>query len=283
MKKILFPFTVNHKNQEAFIYAAKLARRTGAELIMLNVYQLEVNKISTKEAYNILVRKNWLHAYKEIVRFNNYFINNHARIQEDLQIKSDFRFIHGDFKKELHKIFDNEIIDIAVISLSDDREENASTIRFIKKEILFRTGNTVLLVPGKMQYQRINNMACIINEAETDDAANNFIKVLKLAKIVDSKLHFIFTSHHKEAEHLRQIPLFTKAEALVEKENDWTLKICDKKEINEAVNQMIKNLNIDMLAVDEQEPGIYERLFHISSVQEILDQSIIPVLVHPLR
>ena len=283
MKKILFPFTIHQKNQEAFIYAVKLARRTGAQLIMLNVYQLEVDKISSRESYNKLVREHWLLAYKEIVRFNNYFIANHARIQEDLQIRFDFRFIHGELKKELHQIFDNEEIDLCVISLVDEREEDARLIRFMNKEILFRTANSVLLVPGRMNYQKICNMAFIISEAETGEAAENFIKVTKLAQLLGADLHIVFSSLFKKEEQLHENPLYMKAGSMVGKDSGWTLRICDPKEINAATNSLIKELNIDLLAFDEREPGIYDKLFHISSINEILDQSLVPVLIHPLK
>ena len=42
MKKILFPFETNQPiYKEAYVYAVKFARNLGAELIMLNVFEIE--------------------------------------------------------------------------------------------------------------------------------------------------------------------------------------------------------------------------------------------------
>ena len=96
MKKILFPFETNQSiYKEAYVYAVKFARNLGAELIMLNVFEIESDDSITPKEYKKIIQDNWLKAYQEIIKFNKHYLNNYARIESDLRIKVDYRFLHG--------------------------------------------------------------------------------------------------------------------------------------------------------------------------------------------
>lgn len=59
MKKILFPFETNHViYREAYVYAVKFARNLGAELIMLNVFEMDDAETPTQRNIKRLSRIN---------------------------------------------------------------------------------------------------------------------------------------------------------------------------------------------------------------------------------
>ena len=123
MKKILFPFEINQNiYKEAYVYAVKFARNLGAELIMLNVFEIDDEVFPTPKEYKEIVRDNWLKAYQEIIKFNKHYLNNFARIESDLRIKVDHRFLHGSFIYEFRKIISEEDIDLIVLPEVDQRE-----------------------------------------------------------------------------------------------------------------------------------------------------------------
>jgi hypothetical protein len=75
MKKILFPFETNQNiYKEAYVYAVKFARNLGAELIMLNVFDIEDEDIITPKEYKKVVRDKYFRAYQEIIRFNRHYL-----------------------------------------------------------------------------------------------------------------------------------------------------------------------------------------------------------------
>ena len=88
MRKILFPFELDNPiYREAYIHGIKFARKINAEMILLNVFQVEVGNDITEEKYNRLKRDNWFKAYNEISRFNRYYLVDHANVETDLQIR----------------------------------------------------------------------------------------------------------------------------------------------------------------------------------------------------
>ena len=66
MKKILFPFVIENNNKAAFIYAAKIARRLKAELILFNTYKIPNKRELTKSDYKNTIRDNWQNVIDEV-------------------------------------------------------------------------------------------------------------------------------------------------------------------------------------------------------------------------
>ena len=125
MKKILFPFEIdNPVYQEAYIYAVKFARNLNTEVILLNAFSIEADNFITKEKYARLIKERWFQAYNEIIKFNNYYLNEHARMDDELQIKFDHRFINGILKDEIREIAKEQDVGFIVLPVSDRKDFN---------------------------------------------------------------------------------------------------------------------------------------------------------------
>lgn len=56
---MLFPFEIDHTcYREAYVYAVKMARNLGAELIMLHAFHIEVDNTITPEKYDKIIKNN---------------------------------------------------------------------------------------------------------------------------------------------------------------------------------------------------------------------------------
>ena len=68
---------------------------------------LKVNDFITNQILDNLIRENRYKAYKEIIRFNSYYLKSHAAIGSELRIKFDYRFLHGILLQEIKSIMSN--------------------------------------------------------------------------------------------------------------------------------------------------------------------------------
>ena len=164
MKKILFPFEIgNPIYREAYVYAVKLARNLYKEVILLNTFLIEADNNITEATYSKLIRENWFKAYNEISKCNKYFLEDHARIDDELKIKFDYRFIHGILKDEIRKIASEEDVSLIVLPVSDKIETNRRQLDIIRDNLFEKNRVSLIVIPFQGAFRPIKNIVFSID------------------------------------------------------------------------------------------------------------------------
>ncbi len=281
MKKILFPFEIdNPLYKEAYIYAVKFARNMNAELIMLNVFSIEVSDDITQESYNKLIKNSWFKAYNEVVELNNFYFKNHIRIDQELSIKFDYRFIHGKLIEEIRRVTREEPIDLIVLPISDTEEINKKQLEIIRDDIFEKNRTSLLVVPQHCPFKPIKNIVFATDLKKLNYHQLYLNDVLKYAKIFDSNIHFIHISNRDEKTVMPEdVEAYRTMTQIIETNKRHVFKSFYGENLIESVKQYSESKKGDLLVVVKHQHYFLDTLFHRSFSDEISLKSTIPVLV----
>jgi len=276
----LFPFELeNPVYKEAYFYAVKLARQIYAELIVLNVYQVEVGNDITGEKYGRLQRDNWFRAYNEISRFNRSYLQEHASVDTDLKIRFNYRFVNGILLDEIRKIAREEEVDLIVLPLSDQREFNRRQVKVIRDNIFEKNRASLLVFPFGCEFRQVRNMVFATDLKRLFNYQSYIADVVKYARSFDSAIHFIHVSTKNKAESWEHTEIYKLIEQVLDKDKEHSFKSLHGKSILESVNQYVEESQADLLVVVKHQEHFMESIFHESVSREISLNSKIPVLV----
>jgi nucleotide-binding universal stress UspA family protein len=280
MKKILFPFEIdNPVYQEAYIYAVKFARNLNTEVILLNAFSIEADNFITKEKYAMLIKERWFQAYNEIIKFNNYYLNEHARMDDELQIKFDHRFINGILKDEIREIAKEPDVGFIVLPVSDKKDFNKRQLDIIRDNIFEKNRVSLLVVPFQGSYRPIKNIVFSIDLKKLNYFKQYLDEIIQISRAFDSNVHFLNISLRDKDVFNEDSEEFQMIKRITDKNNRHVFKRVSGKDVVESVNQYVDELHADLLAVVKHQHFFLETLFHKSHTNEISFNSKVPVFV----
>ena len=280
MRKILFPFELDNPiYREAYIYGIKFARNINAELIVLNVFKVEVGNDITEEKYGRLKKDNWFKAYNEICKFNKYYLEDHARTETDLKIKFNYRFVNGILLDEIRNIAREDQVDLIVLPISDKKEFNKRQLKIIRDNIFEKNRTSLLVVPFGCEFRPVKNIVFATDLKKLNNYPQYLHDVIHYAKLFDSNIHFIHISSKEKAEEWDNLDTYRLVMQTIEKNKRHVFKSLHGKKIIESVNQYVKKCNADILVVVKHQHYFLDSIFHESLSNEISLNSKVPVLV----
>jgi len=280
MKKILFPFEIdNPVYQEAYIYAVKFARNLNTEVILLNAFSIEADNFITKEKYARLIKDKWFLAYNEIIKFNNYYLNEHARMDDELQIKFDHRFINGILKDEIREIAMKPDVGFIVLPVSDKKDFNKRQLDIISDNIFEKNRVSLLVVPFQGSYRPIKNIVFSIDLKKLNYFKQYIDEIIQISRAFDSNVHFLNISLRDKDVFNEDSEEFQLIKRITDKNSRHVFRRVSGKDVVESVNQYVDELHADLLAVVKHQHFFLETLFHRSHTNEISFNSKVPVFV----
>ena len=280
MKKILFPFETNQPiYKEAYVYAVKFARNLGAELIMLNVFEIESDYSLTPKEYKNIIRDNWFKAYQEIIKFNKHFLMNYARIESELKIKVDYRFLHGNLINEISKIISAEEIDLIVLSEANQTEPYKEIVKVVWQDVYAKDPVALLLIPGECIYHPIKSTAFVAEMDELGHVVQHINTALKYAKVFDTSVHFLHVSQSKKDQLPGGRDDLNDMIQTIERSSKHVFKNLIGRDIIGMIEEYTEKNNVQLMFVVRHHHYFFESLFHKNLSDEICLKSNIPVLV----
>jgi len=280
MKKILFPFEIdNPVYQEAYIYAVKFARNLNTEVILLNAFSIEADNFITKEKYAKLIKEKWFQAYNEIIKFNNYYLNEHARMDDELQIKFDHRFINGILKDEIREIAKEAEVGFIVLPVSDRKDFNKRQLDIIRDNIFEKNMVSLLVIPFQGSYRPVRNIVFSVDLKKLNDFKQYLDEIIQISRAFDSNIHFLNVTPSDKDVFNEDSEEYQMIKRITDKNSRHVFKRVPGKDVVESVNRYVDEIHADLLAVVKHQHFFLETLFHRSHTDEISFNSKVPVLV----
>lgn len=280
MKNILFPFEIGNLDyKEAYVYAVKLARNFNAQIVMLHTFLIEAGNDITKEKYGRLIRDNWYKAYNEISKFNKYYLEDHARIADDLSIKFDYRFMHGIFLDEIKNVANEEDVGLIVLPLADRKDINKRQLSIISDHIFEKNRVSLLVIPFQGKFRPIKSIVFCIDLQKLNQFSLYLNDVLRYAESLDSNIHFLHVSSSENVEIPDNSEEYRMVSQIVEKNKRHVFSRAFGRNVIENVNRYVEKVNADLLVVVKHQHYFLDTLFHKSISNKISLNSSIPVMV----
>lgn len=279
MRKILFPFLVGQPQyKEAFVVANRFAHKLNAELILLNVFELELDDSITKESYNKQVKNKWIIAYNELAKFNTYYLDKFAKVKDEIKVKLDHRFIHGDEMKEILNIISTEAIDMLVMPYGEQKSDQKKIDHIIYNDIFDNNSTSILLIPSKFEYKAIKNIVYATDLKEYDLNEFYFNEILKYANIFNAKIHFLYIDASGKEEKKPNNKVLKLINDILEQNGKHVYKSISSGDIKDAIISYVDANNIDLISVVKDDDNFWTALFQKSTSKKIVEVSKVPVL-----
>ena len=280
MKKILFPFELNNPiYKEAFVYAVKLARNMSAKLIMLHVFDVDVETGTTREKYNALIKDKWYKAYSEVIKFNSYYFEQHVRIDNELRINFDYRFIHGKLQHEIRKIIGEESIDLLVLPVSDRKEINQRLLEIMRDDIFEKNRASLLVIPFNSVFKPISKIVFATGLRKINLFHLYLNDVVRFARIFDSSIHFLHISLTEKAFMPGDTEAYRSIMQIIKNNDRHSFTSLYGENVISAVNQYVEKNKADLLVVVKHQHYFLDSILHRSVSNEISLISQVPVLI----
>lgn len=272
MKKILFPTDFSKASLNAFVYALYLAKKLGAEIITLYVYELPVGMAITTYDF---IQENY--DINELSEFENYKSDvpklRAIAAKEQLEhIKLSHVLENGDVIQEILNVERNEKIDCIVMGTTGATGFRETFLGTTTEKIINLSKAIVFAIPEKCSYSPIKKILFLAQyekfeldilqkTKEISDYFNAHIDVLQIKQ------------HHEPADNIvmeRWRSHFHKA--------NINFHVLATNATEETVLDFIELNHIGMVALPVHHKSFFERVFFFSLSTQMAFHSTVPVM-----
>jgi len=264
---------------EAYIHAIKFARKISAELILLNVFQVEVGNDITEKKYSRLKRDKWFKAFNEISSYNKYYLEDHANVETDLQIRFDYRFVNGILLDEIKNIANEEEVDLIVLPISDKREFNKRQMKIMRDNVFEKNRTSLLVIPYAREFSPVRNIVFATDLKKLFNYQLYLNDVINYSRLFDANIHFIHVSSKDNEEEWDNSKPYRMVMEAIAKNEKHSFKSLHGQKVIDSINQYVEDCQADLVVVVKHQHHFPESILHESVSKEISMYSKVPVLL----
>jgi nucleotide-binding universal stress UspA family protein len=280
MRKILFPFEIHHAwYKESYVYAVKLARNLGAELIVLNTFQIEAGDNITQSQYDQLVRNHWIRAHNEIIQFHDYYLNNYARVDSELRIKADHRFVHGNLISEFRKVMHSERIDMVVLPATGSDEPVWKNLKTLHRMTLDQNMASLMVTPCEGTFRPMVNILFAFVSGRIKGLSNHVNELLLMAGIYNATVHYVNLSKHRSPREDFDTGALRAIEEGHQKKRPFRVQGMHDRDAGNRLLEYISENDIQLVVIARHQLQLVGDLFRESVFEQICGTEKVPVLI----
>jgi len=274
MKKILFPTDFSDAANHAFIYALQVAKKLGAQIITLHVYQLPDIKalhlpVTLKEVYDSL----------KVEVFENYrdevpFLRKIAEENGYGDVPMTHSLEEGESIPGILKAAQSTGADMIVMGTKGAGWLKEIFIGSVAGEVLENAPCPVLAVPIEATFDgTINKIAVTTDFTEEDCKTLN--KVLEWAQQFDAVVYCVHVDTSHTEGIVRNMEKFKEKMGIT---HGIEYVVLNEFDLEKSISQFIESHQIDILAMLTHKRSFFEELFNYSHAKAMSYHTNIPIL-----
>lgn len=272
MKKILVPIDFSDEAQYAAKVAAKIAKKTKSDIVLLHLLDLPSNTIDPAEMGNIYDGPQKVFFMKSI----------HKRFEE-FKNQPFFKGITVTEAVHFHKAFEGIIeeskknkVDLIVMGSQGATGLKEMLVGSNTEKVVRHSHIPVLVIKQDIPNFDINNL--IYASDFSDESKKPFKNVIDFAAIFGAKIHLLFinTIHNFEPTKVTR----KKLEAFITDSNigEYTVNIYNDTTIEEGILNFGKEVDADVIAINTHGRSGLSQLFSESISKELANHALRPVI-----
>ena len=279
MKKILFPLDRKVDNRHTFSYAAKLAKASSAELIILHAFVFEVDEVINEDKYKKRLQQRWLEIINEVMKLKSFYISERDKIVGDFKLKFDYHIVFGKLKTELFKLLKEEEIDLIVYTLPYENDKSVELTVDLLKSIFQDSKVPVLVVPEHHPFVPINKILYSVDFKKNDNSGVLFNYINNVAGCFDAAIHFLYVSSSENDDSIKNKEDYAHIQHLIKSDGRHSFNIVAGNDVAQSIGAYAIENGINMIAAVKQNRNFLESLFFESITDRISFYTREPVLI----
>ena len=276
MKQILFPTDFSEAANLAFVYALNFANALGAEVTILNVYDLPIVETpplpeSTKEIFDV-VEANKAESFKEeLVKLKQL-----AKEKGLDNVKLNSELLYGDLVYNINKITKEQNAGLVVMGTTGATGAKEVFLGSNAASVISNVNIPVLAIPANADFnEKVSSIVFTTQYQEKDTDAFN--KTLDIAKSLKAKVYCLYI---KTPDDPTDVEERINEWKILYKNNDVSFFTIDGDHIEQTIIDFVENQKVDMLVMLRHKRSFFESLFHRSLTKKMAYHTKIPLMVY---
>lgn len=289
MKKILVPVDFSEHTDTVCRFALEIAKKTGGEIRLFHAYFDYI--IVSNSSFPYSVDTNEMFNQEMMVKIREEAQNDmnrlEARLTDELKhentehVKVVYTLTGGLPEEEIINISETYNPDLIVMGTRGKGEKDILTGK-ISSKVVQNAGCRILTVPRNAKYHGFDNMlyATDFNDEDFKDLE----RLISLLSDYNPKIHCVHINVDRDriADESKMNVLKSHFEDMMNT-GKLIFKVIDREDFLEAINDYVKENNIDITAVVHHRKSFLKRLFVKDHTRELLFHSEIPLYIFPGR
>ena len=290
MKKIVVPVDFSENTECACNYAIHLAEKEEIEILLYHAYMYPIASADMTDDVvdsSTLITPEIMDSIEKAAKAGMKRLKNKLdKILENEGTKNihlKTKVTNGMAEYEILDICDTYHPDMVIMSSAGRGHKSDKILGSIALKIMEHAPIPVLTIPENIEYAKIRNVLYITDFDESDiSALENLVEILKPFKVKTHCLHV----EHSNKDLIDNMLMDYLKEHFEEKFKDGTMffEIVQDKDVLKAVEEYIKDKEINLIALLHHKRGLLSKLFHPSITKKVFYHTSSPLLTfHDIR
>ncbi len=274
MKAILVPIDFSQNAYTALLYAADLAERQRAQLVLLHVFQKTTYWFETPT--EIQQKENLLRT--ESLRKLEELENSPALAGKRLKITAEVR--NGKVVEEITELVREMNVDMIVMGSKRVTLPGEGFVQTLTTEVVEKTSCPVLVIPDGIVHQPIRNIVSAIDYHDSD--LLHTIELTELASLFQADITLLHISGQQSYETVDIHPLDqlrTKACTHTHYKNVYT-QLIEGENVISQINRYAEKNATDLLAMASKKRSVLENVSGPSFTKQMIFRTKTPMLIY---
>ncbi len=270
INNILVPTDFSDCSINALKYALRLALDMDAQVTVINAYEIPIPASDINYTFDPSIYEQYEEDVKE------KFLLLVQEIPQLKQAKVNYKVKMAFAIDAIVNEIDDLHIDLVVMGTKGTKNIAENLLGSNTYHVAKKSGCPVMAIPKNLAMGGVNNIAVAVDlDSHIDGSTFNLL--LSFAKFYNAKIHFLHVSDSpSNISFDKAWEVLAYKEEFKEIENHF--HFIENKDIEDGINQYIKNHLIDFLVVMPERHNIFARLFKPSTTKKLMLHAQIPLL-----